>query len=223
MPPFETNKKIAAERPIRFSRCNPKQHKCMRTKHAYNRTDLYRLFIQREHKDLYRNKQNNLYIQNDTLYSYGQHFIIAKWIKKDNDLYLIINSRKYSRTTTKHINEFIFTLNNMNCVPCENILYMYNPHNNVTDNLIEYHNKIFSLVNQYMKNHKKKNLIKEIAANIKTLEKYMEICNVSDDTIINVDHSFNGDSFIKIKDRISDIKKQMEYHFVDYMLSEVSL
>lgn len=47
-----------------------------------------------------RNQQGNVYFQGATIYSYGEHFPMARII---NGRAVLINERRYSRTTAKHL------------------------------------------------------------------------------------------------------------------------
>lgn len=62
------------------------------------------------HKDLARKfvvgatkyKGNNMFIDGDTIYSYGKHFAIAKRINEKGYTEYIVNASKYSVSTCKH-------------------------------------------------------------------------------------------------------------------------
>jgi hypothetical protein len=47
-------------------------------------------------------KSGNVYFENNTLYSYGRHFELAKFIEFEGKEYLFINTMRYSNTTAKH-------------------------------------------------------------------------------------------------------------------------
>ena len=54
-----------------------------------------------------RNSQRNLYFENDTIYSYGGHFPIARHVfvgKRNPKHYVLLTSRTYSVTTSGHVN-----------------------------------------------------------------------------------------------------------------------
>ena len=45
----------------------------------------------------------SMFFSNDTIYSYGYHFAIAKHIENENGKFLLFTTRSYSNTTAKHI------------------------------------------------------------------------------------------------------------------------
>jgi len=47
-------------------------------------------------------KSGNVYFENNTLFSYGSHFELAKFIEFEGKQYLFINTSSYSNTTSKH-------------------------------------------------------------------------------------------------------------------------
>lgn len=81
-----------------------------------NNEQLLNLFVNGENNI----KANNLFIEKGVLYSYGYHFPLC--IKNGNEF--IINSDKYSRTTSKHKTLLLRELNLKNIVemPLNDIL-----------------------------------------------------------------------------------------------------
>jgi hypothetical protein len=64
-----------------------------------NNTELIKYFLTKQPCNK-KNKTKNLYIKDNILYSYGEHYPLA--YKEDNYIYL--NNSKYSVTTTRHMN-----------------------------------------------------------------------------------------------------------------------
>ena len=62
-----------------------------------------------------RNSGRSFYFISDSLYSYGAHFCIAKFISEDT---VLITERKYSSTTAKHVRHAWRALNHKNLVQC---------------------------------------------------------------------------------------------------------
>jgi hypothetical protein len=60
----------------------------------------------------------NFYFDNDKIYSYGNHFCIAKFVDDDT---LLFTERSYSNTTAKHINHVY------NATSHKNRIFCYNP------------------------------------------------------------------------------------------------
>lgn len=69
-----------------------------------------------------RNSDNNLYFQNGKIYSYGNHFVIAKHVVNIEGLNgVLFTERSYSNTTAKHISIV------RQAVSHKNIIYCYYP------------------------------------------------------------------------------------------------
>ena len=49
-----------------------------------------------------KNANGSLFIEHDTIYSYGYHYPIARRVSKNK---YIVNNRKVSQTTSRHTNE----------------------------------------------------------------------------------------------------------------------
>jgi hypothetical protein len=53
----------------------------------------------------FKGSANNLFFEQDTAYSYGHHFIAAKFVTANNgDKVCFVNSRRYSSSTGRHLN-----------------------------------------------------------------------------------------------------------------------
>jgi len=53
-------------------------------------------------QDSARNAQNNIYFQGDTIYSYGNHFPVAKHVTRKGKSAILLTTRDYSATTRGH-------------------------------------------------------------------------------------------------------------------------
>jgi hypothetical protein len=58
-----------------------------------------------------RTSNGSMFFKNDTLYSYGYHFELAKFIEYNNEIYLFVNTASYSNTTSKHQNHVKRSIN----------------------------------------------------------------------------------------------------------------
>ena len=68
-----------------------------------NSSDVIHLFAQRSQSEA---NCKNVFFENNRIYSYGRHYLLAEFIKnKDNDEAIMINNTGYSVTTSKHISE----------------------------------------------------------------------------------------------------------------------
>jgi hypothetical protein len=62
-----------------------------------------------------RNAQKNFYFEGDTIYSYGRHFPIARFVKNDRrERAVLFTTRGYSNTTSKHIHTVRGALRGLN-------------------------------------------------------------------------------------------------------------
>jgi hypothetical protein len=53
----------------------------------------------------FQGRANNLFFERDTAYSYGHHFIAAKFVTANNgEKVCFVNSRRYSSSTGRHLN-----------------------------------------------------------------------------------------------------------------------
>jgi len=68
-----------------------------------NSSDVIHLFAQRSQTEA---RCNNVFFENDRIYSYGHHYLLAEFIKNDSgNEAILINDTGYSVTTAKHIRE----------------------------------------------------------------------------------------------------------------------
>lgn len=84
-----------------------------------------------------RNSSYTFYFRNDTIYSFGSHFPIAKHRKnKKGDTALLFTTRTYSNTTSKHISITLSACRHLNIIYCEN------PDFTIKDNITAYEKRI---------------------------------------------------------------------------------
>ena len=70
-----------------------------RQKHVFKTEQVAHIWAQQTQDDG-RNAQGNFYFTGDTIYSYGSHFPIARFI---NPQTVLFTTRRYSNTTSKHL------------------------------------------------------------------------------------------------------------------------
>lgn len=68
-----------------------------------------------QNQDEGRNSSRSFYFEGDSLYSYGRHFCVARFISEDTVLF---TERKYSNTTAKHTGHAWRALRHKNLVQC---------------------------------------------------------------------------------------------------------
>jgi hypothetical protein len=64
-------------------------------------SQLAHVFAQRTQNE---GRSNNMFFEDDIIYSYGKHFELAKFIDYNNKKYLFVNTYSYSNSTSKHQN-----------------------------------------------------------------------------------------------------------------------
>ncbi len=73
-----------------------------RTKHVFPRLQVAHVWAQRS-QDSGKNKQGNFYFTGATIYSYGGHFPIARFVEHEGKTAVFFTLDSYSNTTAKHI------------------------------------------------------------------------------------------------------------------------
>lgn len=107
-----------------------------RVKTVFPLDDLVHLFAHQGSTNA-RNSKGNVFVSGDTIYSYGNHFAIAKHVtNKKKEKALLFTTRSYSNSTAKHIHAVRSACSHLN------IIYCYNPNSEHKDNLESYHNLI---------------------------------------------------------------------------------
>jgi hypothetical protein len=56
-------------------------------------------------------RANNMFFEDDTIYSYGRHFELAKFIDFNDKKYLFVNTYSFSNSTSKHLGHVIGAIN----------------------------------------------------------------------------------------------------------------
>src|ERR1019366_9792793 len=73
-----------------------------RKKHVFDTGEIPHLWAQRTQEEA-RNRQGNLYLTGDTIYSYGSHFPVARHVTNGaNERAVLITTATYSVTTSSH-------------------------------------------------------------------------------------------------------------------------
>lgn len=72
-----------------------------------------------QHQNGGRNQNGSMYFHGPTIYSYGQHFPIAKHVRNEKgERAVLFTERSYSNTTAKHINHVWMSCKNDNIINC---------------------------------------------------------------------------------------------------------
>ena len=71
-------------------------------RHVFPSSEIPHLWAHKTQADARNNGRGNLFFEGDTIYSYGRHFPIARWVKSGKREAVLFTERGYSNTTAKH-------------------------------------------------------------------------------------------------------------------------
>lgn len=100
-----------------------------------------------------RNSGNTLFFNRKSIYSYGSHFCIAKFVGNDT---LLFTERSYSNTTAKHINTVRNATNHLKKIYC------YKPNGTHSENFNAWQNEIDNNIQKLAKAKKPEIYINEL-------------------------------------------------------------
>ena len=121
-----------------------------------------------------RTPNNSFYFYNETIYSYGSHFPIAKHItNSQGQKGILFTTRSYSNTTSKHLHKTWAAIPDK-----ENIIYCHNPHFTVNDNLTVWDREINALYQSLSKAKKPEKYLFELHKLKGTIFKYCTFMGV---------------------------------------------
>jgi hypothetical protein len=81
-----------------------------RKKYVYDTGEIPHLWAHRTQEEA-RNRQSNLYFTGDTIYSYGSHFPIARYVTNDaGERAVLLTTATYSVTTSSHCSAVRFAI-----------------------------------------------------------------------------------------------------------------
>jgi len=120
-----------------------------------------------------RNPSRNFYFTDDTIYSYGSHFPIARFVRNGKKPAIQFTTRSYSNTTSGHISTVRGAVRG-NDIP---IFYIYHP----TDtgggnNLVDYVKRIQSAIEQQAKARSTRNIAEYRATAVSLIAECKEYC-----------------------------------------------
>jgi hypothetical protein len=71
---------------------------------------------------IYRNNKavfhSSMFFSNNTIYSYGYHFAIAKHMENENGKFVLFTTRSYSNTTAKHQSKMRYSIRHLKVIEC---------------------------------------------------------------------------------------------------------
>lgn len=127
---------------------------------------------------------SSMFFRNETIYSYGYHFIIAKHVQnKDGQKCIFFNDRKYSNTTAKH--QTLVWRATRDGVPVFYVKSFFNDIEAATsahkDNLTNYIEKAEEAKNKAIKANKNKmHYLQSVKNSLDNFDKYCQFFNITD-------------------------------------------
>jgi hypothetical protein len=127
------------------------------------------------------NKNNSLFFYNDSIYSYGTHFCIAKLIDSDTLLFTIdkYSNATYRRATNNHISVVAKATNHMNKIYC------YDPRGSHYGNFEHWIELSEEILSKLQRAKKPKKYIIQLQDIKKQVDKYASYFKVSVPTLLD--------------------------------------
>jgi hypothetical protein len=112
-------------------------------KTVFSNSEICHVFANRTQNEG-RTSNRSIFFTKDTIYSYGYHFAIAKFMENEKGTFLLFTTRGYSNTTRKHISLLRYATNHIAKVYCndpdgakeDNLQAWYNEAKNAAQKLI---------------------------------------------------------------------------------------
>ena len=149
-----------------------------------------------------RNSARSFYFISDSLYSYGAHFCIAKFISEDT---VLITERKYSSTTAKHVRHAWRALNHKNLVQCPY------PDRPAYQNYEWWEREAKNLINLHAKARNKADRVFELYSLRLKVEQYSRhVDKPISDSLNELLAPFDGDAYDKARIETAERRKLLE-------------
>jgi hypothetical protein len=148
-----------------------------------------------------RTPTNNLYFYNDTIYSYGSHFPIAKHVERNGQNKVLFTLKTYSNTTAKHISVVSYASSHIDKIYC----YNFSSHD---DNFKLWLSSAKNIGTKLLSARKPEIYISQlntIKSQVDTYTQFFEI-----DTPITLIEALNvqsKDEFLEFSNKLADLQK----------------
>lgn len=177
----------------------------MKTKQVYPTSEISHLWANKRQESA-RNSGNNLFFENDNIYSYGKHFLISKHVINENrERGVLFTKRGYSNTTAKHISLVRNACNHLN------IINVPDPADNKILNFEAWYRECKAIANNLIKAKKPEKYLSQLGVIDNEVNKY---CNffgyeipIDLQTILNIG---SKDEYVKFKENEQKIKEAQE-------------
>lgn len=146
----------------------------MRTKKVFPTCEIAHLWANKSVPEA-RNPQDNFYFDNhNEIYSYGQHFLIAKrFAQKNGKKLILLTNKTFSNTTAGHVAAVKYAISHLDYVICpDNIRGPENMEMHI-NNIRYFENEIAELLTKYCR-VKKPNMALYYKREIDTIKKYLD-------------------------------------------------
>ena len=160
-----------------------------------------------QQQDEARTPNNSFYFYNNTIYSYGSHFPIAKHaINNKGETAILFTTRSYSMTTAKHI------ATAKRAIPfSDSLIYCYNPENTANDNILYWNREIDCIYRSLAKAKKPEKYLLELSQLKHQLEKYCNFMEVEIPETISIKLDITSKAeIIEIVQKEQAIKAEQE-------------
>jgi hypothetical protein len=142
-------------------------------KHVVKKSEVAHLWANKVQSDA-RNAGGNFYFDNETIYSYGSHFPIAKHATNERgERAVLFTERKYSNTTSKHLNATWSACRHLNVIDC------WDPHGTHDQNFSSWANTAKMSAEKLLKAKKPEIYLNQLAEVKLKAEKYADFFNIT--------------------------------------------
>lgn len=153
-----------------------------------------------------RNSSDNFYFKNETIYSYGDHFPIARHVKnKNGETAVLFTTRTYSNTTLKHINTVKSAAKHLQIIYCTIIFGTHE------ENINKFVLEIENIIPLLAKARKKESYIYYISIILNKSKKYSDFFGLDlDERLLNFSNLISNAEIVKYSKELNE-KKQKEH------------
>lgn len=148
-----------------------------------------------------RTPTHNLYFYNDTIYSYGGHFPIAKHVERNGQNKVLFTLRTYSNTTAKHISVVSYASSHIDKIYCYDF-------DNKERNFEIWLNKAKEIGQKLLKAKKPEIYISQLNTIKSQVDKYVQFFEIEIPiTLIEALNVQNKDEFLEFSNKLAELQK----------------
>lgn len=148
-----------------------------------------------------RTPTNNFYFYNDTIYSYGGHFPIAKHVERNGQNKILFTLNTYSITTAKHISIVSYASSHIDKIYCYDFEHKER-------NFKLWLNKAKDIGQKLLKAKKPEIYINQLNSIKSQVDKYAQFFEIEIPiTLIEALNVQNKDEFLEFSNKLADLQK----------------